>query len=277
MPRYGILVHGGAGDGRPDDAASGVLRDAVRRSHSALDRGAGAVGVARACIVMMEDSGAFNAGLGSCLTRDGTVEMDAGMMDGSTMRCGGAGAVRDVRNPIDVAWHVMTGSGHSLIVGEAASEFARLHGIRRHAMVPRRGQLARLAAIREEYGTVGCVVMDRNGNIAAAVSTGGVWNKAPGRVGDSAIAGAGYYAKGGVGAAVATGNGDVIIKSGVSRRVCDLLESGMTVQDAADSAISELGRLGGGKGGVIALDWDGGAGVSFNTGMMYHSSRFGNS
>ena len=275
MSKHGILVHGGAGDGTPDDGVSTTMNGIADESYSILDGGGRAVDVALHCITRMEDDGAFNAGAGSCLTSDGTIEMDAGMMNGKTMECGGVGAIKHVRNPIMVAWHVMSGSAHSLVVGGGASEFARSHGIQRHEIAPGRVQLRGLEAAREKYGTVGCVVLDKDGDLAAAVSTGGVWGKTPGRVGDSAIVGAGYYAKNGAGAAVTTGNGDVLMKSCAAKRACDIMESGAAAQAAADLTIRELGCMRGGLGGLITVDYTGRTGVSYNTGMMYHSCRSG--
>ena len=274
MAKTGILIHGGAGSGTIDKRADPVMNDVIKEAFDLLDEGQEAIDVVCYAITMLEDSGRFNAGIGSCLTREKTIEMDAGIMDGRTMQCGGIGAIKNIKNPIKAAKNVMYKSDHSLIVGNEALKFSLLTGIQKYDMIPSNEQLKKLQTLTaEKFGTVGAVVIDKKENIAAGVSTGGIWNKTPGRVGDSAIVGAGYYAKNGVGASVATGNGDVLMKSCISKTICDMLKT-KNVQSATNSAINELGLLDGGKGGVITVDKNGDIGISFNTKIMYYAHRF---
>lgn len=266
MIKYGAIIHGGAGNSSPNDPeAKKFLNTTIRSALKMIDNGCRAVDVSEHVIRIMEDSGLYNAGVGSYQTMDGMVEMDAGIMDGNKLECGGVGAITSVKNPISVALKIMRESDHSLIVGKGALEFAMSHGIERHSMVPK-------TCIRaEEYGTVGVAVLDMYGNMASAVSTGGIAKKMRGRVGDSAIVGCGYYAKNNVGAAVATGNGDIIIKSCVTKRYCDLVASGLVSQDATNIIVKEMGRFPGGEGGIVSVDMNGNFGVSFNTMVMPHA------
>ena len=276
MVKYGILIHGGAGAKTNKEGIQPIMSRVVDEAHILLGEGHTAVDVACRAVVIMEDSGVFNAGIGSCLTQTKMIEMDAGIMDGQTMQCGGIGAIKNIKNPIIAAKNVMYESDHSLIVGNEALKFSMSYGIQKYDMIPTDEQLKKLKILtNEKFGTVGAIVIDKKKNIAAAVSTGGVWNKIPGRVGDSAIVGVGYYAKNGIGAAVATGNGDVIMKSCISKTICDMLEF-KNAQSAADSAIKDLGILEGGKGGVIVIDKNSNIGISFNTETMSCTHKFSN-
>ncbi len=269
MCAYGIIIHGGAGDSDTDDPhAKGTMQKIIDSSCKMLRDGCSAVDVAEHAVSEMENSGKFNAGAGSCLTEKGTIEMDAGIMNGETMQCGAVAIINGVKNPVMVARQVMSESEHSLIAGNGALEFALAHGFSKFEIVPKKTQMEKLEKIlMHKYGTVGAVVIDAKSNIVSAVSTGGIWSKTCGRIGDSAIAGSGFYANNSAGGAVATGEGDVIIKSCLTKNVCDMMYSGISVQEAADIAIHDLGRLGG-KGGVIAVGRDGKIGASFNTKTM---------
>ena len=254
MSRYGILIHGGAGklDSDQDSFILSLkeeLKKIVTSSFSLLENNENALNVSQQAIIMMENSGIFNAGSGSCLTENKTMEMDAGIMDGRTLDCGAVGVLKSIKNPIKVAKKVMDNSHHSLITGDGALKFALSHGFSKYEMIPNDKQLQKFEKLKEKkilnekYGTVGAVVIDKKNNVASAVSTGGMWLKTEGRIGDSAIVGSGFYAKNNVGAVVATGNGDAIMKSCISKRICDLMESGNQVQNATDTAIDELGKL----------------------------------
>lgn len=263
-----ILIHGGAGNTPSDRSTEDVMRQAVVSSYDMLKQGSMAVDAAHHAICIMEDSGIFNAGLGSYLTKDGTVEMDAGIMDGKTMQCGAVGALTDIKNPISVARKVMYDSEHSIIVGHGALRFALSKGFDRHETSPTAMRMKDFEEMTvQKYGTVGAVVMDTHGNLAAAVSTGGTWLKDAGRVGDSAIVGAGYYARNTTGAAVATGNGDVMLKSCITKSVCDMM-SEFTARQAVNRAVLGLNDFDGGDGGVIAIDHTGSLSTSFNTKSM---------
>lgn len=268
MTEYGVLVHGGAGNTRADAKEVDAISDAAWAAHGRLIDGGTAVDAVLEAVSSMEDGGILNAGMGSYLTDAGTVEMDAGVMDGSTMECGGVGAMNGVANPVRAAAIVMRESNHSLLTGPGAASFATKHGVPAFTVVPGPAQQEKFARMTDGgYGTVGAVALDVFGGLAAAVSTGGVWLKSPGRVGDSAVVGAGYYADGHA-AAVATGNGDAILQATTSKTACGLVESGMGAQEAADAAINQLGTVRAGRGGVIVMDGGGGVGVSFNTQVM---------
>ena len=275
MSKYGIIIHGGAGKtlDASTDKIENALKDVIKSSCLELGDGGTAITVAESAVSTLEDSGLFNAGAGSYTTQHGTVEMDAGIMDGCTMRCGGVGSITSVKNPVSVARKLMDDSPHTLLAGPQASEFAVLAGFSPHRI--QSGVISSSVNTQPlKYGTVGATVIDDNSNLAAAVSTGGLPNKLPGRIGDSAVVGSGYYAKNRVGAAVATGDGDVILKACLSKRAVDLMASGILAQKAAEKCISELGSYDDGLGGIITLDWRGNHGVSFNTESMAHQWNF---
>lgn len=267
MTKYGVLVHGGAGSLPADVCAVNAMSDAAWAAHGRLIDGGTAVDAVLEAVSGMEDSGSLNAGMGSCLTEAGTVEMDAGIMDGSTMECGGVGAINGVANPVRAAAVVMRESDHSLLTGAGATTFATKHGVAAYTITPDQDQPAKFEEMHENCGTVGAVALDTFGNLAAAVSTGGVRLKLPGRVGDSAVVGAGYYADNHA-AAATTGNGDVILQTATSKTACGLVMSGMGAQEAADAAIGQLGELRDGRGGIIVMDEGGNVGISFNTPVM---------
>lgn len=282
MANYGIIIHGGAGrsGGYPEDVArpiTAALGDIIESSCMMLEEGMEAIDVAEHAVMRLEDSGLFNAGMGSCLTDKKTIEMDAGIMDGSTMRCGGIGLLKGVKNPICIARKVMEVSEHSLIAGDGADQFAQVHDFEKFEIpvtadkLRKYGDMVKKRTAGEKFGTVGAVVLDRHSNVASAVSTGGIWLKRAGRIGDSAVVGAGYYASNGVGGAVSTGNGDIILKAASAKTACNLMET-LPAQDATDAAVADLGRLGG-MGGIIAVDRNGNFGASFNTEAMPHAYR----
>ncbi|KUO86522.1 MAG: asparaginase [Caldivirga sp. MG_3] len=289
-----IVVHGGAGAYRFSNDEERLryvreLEDAVSDGLKALSTG-GALDAVVAAVSSMEDSGIFNAGRGSVLTISGNVEVDAGLMDGSSMRIGAVAAVRNVANPIKLARMVMEKTDHVMIAGEGATELARMWGLftrssrfynevklRRFEDVLKdyangKGYFNRVIKLAGELGigdTVGAVAMDRDGNLAAGTSTGGVWLKFDGRVGDSPIPGAGYWAQNGVGAFSASGLGEVIIRSMVCIRAAFLVENGVEVAEALRRVVDGVtGRYGNGTVGVIGIDARGNVASSFNTNAM---------
>jgi beta-aspartyl-peptidase (threonine type) len=291
-----IVIHGGAGvisraEMSPEREASyrAGLEAARDAGYAILERGGSSLDAVSTAIRVLEDNPLFNAGRGAVLTHDGYAELDASIMDGKDLRAGAIAGVRHVKNPIELARLVMEKSPHVLLVGTGAEEFALQQGM---TLVPneyfrtpaRERQLE--DAIRAEKGqpatkaaagTVGAVALDRDGNLAAATSTGGMTNKRNGRVGDSPIIGAGTYANNASCAVSATGHGEFFIRLGVARDICALVEyRRMPLGEAVREVIhGKLARLGG-DGGVIALDRDGRLAMDFNSDGMFRAVRDSN-
>jgi beta-aspartyl-peptidase (threonine type) len=267
-----IIVHGGAGADPQGDrvewragmraAALAGWRFLVEEGH-ALDAVAAAVRV-------LEDNPRFNAGRGSVLTSAGTVEMDASIMEGDALRCGAVGAVSRVANPIVLARHVLDDERHVLLVADGAHRFAREVGLPEcdPASLVTEQQRARLTDGVIGGGTVGAVALDRRGTVAAATSTGGLAGKRPGRVGDSAIIGAGTYADSTIGGVSCTGSGEAIIRVTLARRVLDYLKEAGDPDYAARVAIDLLVQEGRGAGGLIVIDWRGRMAFAHSTALM---------
>lgn len=295
-----IVIHGGAGTIRRSDmtpaqdaAYRQALSQALRAGYGVLQTGGRAVDAVQAAIVVMEDSPLFNAGRGAVFTRGGLNELDAAIMDGATLQAGTVGAVQHIRNPIRLAYAVMTQTPHVMLVGEGAEQFAWAHGFnftpdswfyterRWKEHIDGLGRLSeRMAGTPERlvsgrgwaYGTVGAVALDRAGHIAAGTSTGGLTNKMDGRVGDSPIIGAGTYADDATCGASGTGTGELYMRLDLTKSISDLMAlKGWTLRHAADYMINDrLVKLGGLEtGGVIALDVNGDIATPFNTSGMY--------
>lgn len=287
-PRPAVIVHGGAW-AIPDDEwrahRDGVLR-ATRAAWNVLLEGGEALDAVQTAIVILEDDPAYDAGTGSVLTRSGTVEMDAALMDGRGLDVGAVACVREVKNPILLAREVLR-SEHVLLVGEGAHHFAWERGLPPcdpGTLIVER-EKRRLAGLlleqreadpREPFGhprqdrpngTVGAVAIDRGGNIAAGGSTGGTPGKRAGRVGDTPIPGAGLYADNRVGGAACTGWGEGILRIGLARNAVNHLREA-SAQDAAWLTVRELEDRLQGRGGVILLGRDGSIGFGFNTPRM---------
>jgi beta-aspartyl-peptidase (threonine type) len=259
-PAGAIVVHGGAGlvtADRHDRLRAGV-RAAADTGDAILARGGGALDAVVAAVRVLEDDPEFNAGTGSVLTRDGTVETDAAVMDGATARVGAVGAVPDLGCAVVLARAVLDAGEHVLLVGEAAWRFAAEVGIARSAagaLVTER-QRARWQAKRgggELGGTVGAVARDVAGRFAAATSTGGIFGKRCGRVGDSPVPGAGTWADGAV-AVSATGDGEAILRVALAHAIA--LHGG-PLEEAIAAALALLRDRTGGTAGVIAVGVDG--------------------
>jgi L-asparaginase / beta-aspartyl-peptidase len=294
MPMYAIAIHGGAGAvpraslpaGRERAYRAG-LEAALDGGYAVLERGGSSLDAVTAAVRVLEDDGAFNAGRGAALTRDGAAELDAAVMDGRQMRAGAVASVRHVKNPIELARRVMEKSRHVLLVGSGAEEFA----LEEHfTLVPnhyfrtaerieqlefeQRGQRVSDLVPPSPQGTVGAVARDAEGNLAAATSTGGLTNKRPGRVGDSPIVGAGTYAKNGVCAVSATGHGEYFIRAVAAHHVCAAVEyRGLTLQQAVHELLHDVLRGLGGDGGLIAVDRDGQLVLEFSTEGMFRGAR----
>ncbi len=263
------MLHGGAGNPPPElceDRHQG-LRQAAEKAWQILLGGGSALSAVVAAVAELEDHPAFNAGRGSCLNQDGEVEMDASLMEGATLAAGAVGAIKSVRNPILVAQALLERGKHILLVAEGAERWARSLGLLPATQEELRAE-RHWRRWQEERGTVGAVALDRRGHLAAATSTGGVWNKHPGRVGDSALIGAGTYADNTLGAASATGDGEAIIRTTLAYAAVCRLRDGKDPQEVARSMVRLLKKRGRGEGGLILLDAFGRMGFAHNTPAM---------
>ncbi|MBI5300643.1 MAG: isoaspartyl peptidase/L-asparaginase [Chloroflexi bacterium] len=285
MAQLAIIVHGGAGD--ISDAEAKPHRRGVaiaaQIGWSVLRAGGSALDAAQAAIISMEDDPAFDAGYGSFLNRDGVVEMDASMMDGRTLDAGAVAGVQRVKNVIVLARRVME-SEYTLFVARGAEEFAVAHGIalvenetlRSPAQIEIWKECQRNSSARDTTqdvaprngGTVGCVAVDRAGNIAAGTCTGGMKFKPAGRVGDSPIVGAGTYADNLLGGASATGWGEAITRVVLAKFAVDALAGNREPNVVAKTAIEYLAQRVGGTGGIILADREGRVGLAYNTSRM---------
>ncbi|HEX5732050.1 MAG TPA: isoaspartyl peptidase/L-asparaginase [Blastocatellia bacterium] len=301
--RFKLVIHGGAGTilksrmtPEREAAYRATLAEALQTGHAVLKRGGSSLDAIEATIKVLEDSPLFNAGKGAVFTSEGTNELDASIMDGATLKAGAVAGVKRIKNPISLARLVMEKSPHVMMVGEGAETFARQNGIewidpkyfyteerwkqleeakRKEkqqndpAVKPDR-KISSLAANDEKFGTVGAVALDKNGNLAAGTSTGGMTNKKFGRVGDAPIIGAGTYANNSTCAVSATGHGEYFIRSVVAHDIAALMEyRGLSLREAADIVVmKKLVKLGG-EGGIIAIDKDGNHAMPFNSAGMY--------
>jgi L-asparaginase / beta-aspartyl-peptidase len=263
-----VIVHGGAGPIRDDSlpqrldgckVAALVAWEILAQNGSALDS-------AEAAVVVLEDNPLFNAGTGSTLNRHGNVEMDAGIMDGDSLRAGAVAAVEGIKNPIKLARRVLEDGRHVMLAGEGALMFAREIGF------PERSPESLIVEHErkrwtEKHGTVGCVVLDTNGKIAVATSTGGIFNKLPGRIGDSPLPGCGTYAddRGGVSC---TGLGEAIIRVVLGKTAIDFLSEGIDPNTAARKSLALLEAKTGAQAGLIMIDCHGRIGYARNTTHM---------
>jgi L-asparaginase / beta-aspartyl-peptidase len=290
-----LVVHGGAW-AMPDDMVEAHIRgvtNALAAGWRVLERGGPALDAVEEAVVIMEDDETFDAGRGSFLNRDGKVQLDALIMDGSTLRAGGVGCVEHLRNPVRAARKILSESPHVYFVGEGAEKFAAEHGValckNEDLIIPReiehlRRYQAELAQRDESqdgndlfapvhdatisHDTVGAVALDRNGNIAAATSTGGTLNKAPGRLGDSSLIGCGCYADNLSAAASTTGWGEPIMKLVLAKWTADRIAAGNLPEWAAQEAMNYLKQRVNGHGGIIVLDPKGNFGIAHNTPRM---------
>jgi len=293
---YGLMIHGGAGDGitpealGPDQviAYERALRQVVEGAFILLESGASALDVVQSAIVRLEDDSLFNAGRGAVLTDSGQAELDASVMDGRDLAAGAVTGVKTIKNPILLAYKIMTISPHVFLAGDGAEAFARQQGIeivnpdyfitkkrRREWLkvkLEKETQASAQGGLQFKLGTVGAVVLDRQGNLAAGTSTGGMMFKQFGRIGDAPVIGAGTYADNGTCAVSATGHGEYFIRLGVAQRIRALMAyRNLSVAQAADQVIhTDLQNLGG-KGGVIVIDRDGNLAAPFNTRGMFHA------
>src|SRR5262245_5830650 len=230
---WAIAVHGGAGnwDEAHHEAARLGVRAAAGQAGLLLAQGGAALDAATAAVTTLEENRLFNAGTGSVLNQDGEAEMDAAVMAGHDLAFGAVAAIRRVRNPVLVARQVMERSGHALLAGEGAVQFARTCGFADYDPVRAESRAAwERGRTEARLGTVGAVALDSEGRLAAATSTGGTSLKLPGRVGDTPLPGAGTYATPDA-AASATGKGELVMRVLGTKRVCELSAAGLTVED----------------------------------------------
>ena len=282
---FALAAHGGAGTIPRDEASrfrAASYHDGLRRALAAgrdiLAAGGSALDAVTEAVAKLEDDLLFNAGRGSVFTSAGTQEMDACVMDGTERRSGAVAGVFGPRNPVLAARAVMERSRHVLLIGEGALAFCRENGV----AFCESGYFRSEARWRElqralehpdgespQYGTVGSVARDRRGNLAAGTSTGGMTGKAPGRVGDTPIIGAGTYAENATCAVSATGHGEFFIRYAAAFAIAARLRfTGQTLDQAARAVIDELAAAGG-SGGVVAVDRDGALALPFSTAGMY--------
>ena len=304
-PRLAFVIHGGAGVIRrgsmtpeKEKAYVAKLQEVVLAGYKALQSGKSSVDAIEIAIRMMEDSPLFNAGKGAVFTADGKNELDSSIMNGKTLAAGAVAGLHHVKNPITLARAVMEKSPHVMMVGEGAEKFAKEQNIelvdekyfwtqerwdalqkilqqeKEKAATPQpKGMSENFAELPyNKFGTVGAIALDKDGNLAAGTSTGGMTNKKYGRVGDAPIIGAGTYANNDSCAVSATGWGEFFIRLGVARDICSLMEyRAMPIQNAADLVIHSKLQTLGGDGGIIGLDKFGNIAISFNSEGMYRA------
>ena len=294
---FGILIHGGAGTEKIKKSSkrakeiTNSLTSSVCNGFEILGKENGtAVDAVESAVANMENSGIFNAGLGSCLTVDKQIEMDASIMNGKDISVGSVGMVQNIQNPIKLARLVMESTDHVMFVSEGANKLAKLLGMEfRHYKISQQklktynkyykqmksrwrknNQLLTSHNNNNHYGTVGAVAIDREGNVASAASTGGRWLKIHGRIGDSAIVGAGIYADNGLGAACTTGIGEFIVRLCLSKYACDYMgRQNNNALLSSNMAIAKLTqKFGKNTGGIITVDTKGQFGAAMNTQSM---------
>lgn len=291
---YAIVIHGGAGtilksnmSEEKEAAYLAALNQALDIGEGILKNGGTSLEAVEQTIMFMEDSPLFNAGKGAVFTNADTNELDASVMEGATQNAGAVGGIKTVKNPIQAAIAVMNNSEHVMLTGEGADQFAaeqgltivdnsyfhtdrRMESLQRVQEREKEEQQRIIENSENKHGTVGCVALDKNGNITAGTSTGGMTNKRWGRVGDSPIIGAGTYANNATCGVSCTGHGEFFIRYAVAfdvaARMAYLKED---VATAADHVINQTLVEKGGSGGLIALDANGQVAMPFNSEGMY--------
>ncbi len=303
MSNYTIVVHGGAGTILKEDMTPELekayqegLQKALDASYAVLEQGGTAVNAIKAAVVILEDNILFNAGRGAVFTKKGLQEMDAAIMDGADLSAGAVAAIRNVRNPIELAAEVMRNSNHVFLSGKGANDFAIKQGVKLEPDEYFFSQFRydQWKAIRDsdnysldhthhhleelmrdkKFGTVGAVACDQFGNIAAATSTGGMTNKKYGRIGDSPLIGCGTYANNKTCAISCTGHGEMFIRSVAAYDVSCLMEyKGASLQEAMETVVlDKLVKLNG-EGGMIGVDAQGNAAMVLNSAGMYRGIK----
>jgi len=297
---YALAIHGGAGAlprvpftaAREQCYRDGLLQ-ALAAGQRVLENGGCALDAVEAAVTVLEDDPLFNAGRGAVLTADGTVELDAAIMDGSDLRAGAVAGIRHLRNPVRLARRVLEDSDHVFLIGDGAERFALESGFslvdnealitadRRQQLQALRDRLLRAGGSAAQavgldeppLGTVGAVARDRAGRLAAATSTGGTAGKRPGRVGDSPVIGAGTYADNQTCAVSATGHGEWFLRTVQAFDIAARLRYGgqclaAAVSEAVNGRLAALGA----DGGLIAVDQRGEIAIGHNTPIMFRGS-----
>ena len=296
-----IIVHGGAGrvkEHKRNRVLEGI-KNASLAGFKVLQNGGSALDACEEAVKSLEDNPVFNAGTGSVLTLDGRCEMDAAIMKGSTLEAGAVAGVDNLKNPISLARKVMEETDHVLLIGDGAMKFARIMGFTEYNPITEerkkewqelRERLLsgeplhwhKIQDLLKKYpellrGTVGCVALDDNGEVVAGTSTGGVFLKLFGRVGDTPLLGAGTYATL-FGGASATGIGEGIMRTVLAKTVCDFMRMGISAEKAAQAGIDLINQTVKTETGIIAIDKNGNVGFAYNTKHMpvaYISDREG--
>lgn len=282
---FAIAIHGGAGvipkdiDPARKQRYIDSLTAALELGREHLAQGGTSLDAVEAVVRALEDDELFNAGKGAVFTNAGTHQLDAAIMDGSDLGCGAVSSVETVRNPITLARAVMEQTRHVFLVGGGAEQFAAQLGMKpveqsyfftKHRHEQWQKKVRREREVKEK-GTVGCVALDKHGNLAAATSTGGLTNKKYGRVGDVPVIGAGTYANNRTCAVSCTGTGEEFIRHTVARDIAALMEyRGMTLKDAATEVIH--GKLAPGDGGMIGVAANGSIALVFNSPGMFRGA-----
>ncbi len=291
---YAMVIHGGAGTIEKKNMTPerekqyrDALNSALSIGEEILQKGGSAMDAVEKTIHFLEDSPLFNAGRGSVFTNDGENEMDASIMRGSDLEAGAVGGLKTIRHPISAARAVLEKSDHVFLIGPGAEAFAKLQGIETvdpsYFKTERRWKSLQKALEKEKsmgfhdtppednkFGTVGAVALDRNGDIVAGTSTGGMTNKKYDRLGDVPVIGAGTYANNNTCGVSCTGHGEYFIRYSVAHDVSAMMEyTGVDVATAADKIINEKLIKAGGSGGLIALDNKGNVTMPFNSKGMY--------
>ena len=301
---FSIIIHGGAGTilkknmtPEIENAYKETLESAIRMGYDVLKNGGSSIDAVTKTINIMEDSPLFNAGKGAVFTNEGANEHDASIMDGKTLNAGASAGTTTIRNPIDLARTIMDNSLHVMLSGKGAEQFGESQGLtivqpeyffteKRFNSLQKIRETEKVEMDHDEkitfydedikdskYGTVGCAALDKNGNLAAGTSTGGMTNKKWGRIGDSPIIGAGTYANNNSCAVSSTGWGEYFIRGMVAYDISALMEyKGLTLKEAAKEVIQNKLTALGGTGGIVAIDKNGEMVAEFNTAGMYRAT-----
>lgn len=295
--KYVLVIHGGAGSISKENISSAEakaykakLEEALKAGYAEIQQGKTSLDAVTAAIMLMENSPLFNAGKGAVFTHDGRNELDASIMYGKTENAGAVAGVTNVKNPILAARAVMDHSPHVMLSREGAEKFAFEQGLeivspvyfwteykfKSLQNILEKEEKKDLSAIDKEFpdwkfGTVGAVALDKEGNIAAGTSTGGMTNKRWARIGDSPIIGAGTYANKEVGVS-STGWGEFYIRSVAAYDVAArMMYANQSVDESVAAVLAHIAELGG-NGGMIALDKNGNVAMDFNTSGMFRGT-----